>query len=95
MKALLSLFLITVAFVMRPTHGSCTDPYYVNGTTPSGTYQCRKSYSLQDDCTKGEFGCLERVDPTEDWYLSKIYCTNGMIAVQDGHKVWCARRPAI
>ncbi len=92
MKPLITLFLLTVAFVMRPSRGSCADPYYVNGATPNGVYQCRTKYPYPDDCTKG--GCVQR-EFDDSWYESRIYCTNGLVPVQDGHSVWCARRPAI
>lgn len=87
----LALPLLIVALVTGPRRAKCPPDFYVNGAR-DGVYQCRRAYSMPDDCTKMPRGCVERPDPRQVSYTGYIYCTNGMITVQDGSSVWCEWR---
>lgn len=89
---LITIGLFLSSIVTQPTMARCGEDFYVNGAR-DGIYECRRNYNLPDDCTKKSRGCVERPDPNQFSYRGRLYCTGGMITVQDGRKVWCARPP--
>lgn len=91
-RVALTVIAMLIAFITRPTRARCAfKGWYVNGAR-DGVYECRSPYPYPDDCTRGSAGCIERPDPNEMSYQGRVYCTNGMLTVQDGRSVWCARQ---
>ncbi len=87
---MLSLVVIVVCAVMRPTHASCPGGWWLDrGVNPDGHYECAPAVVGPDwTGTSDDPGWIppERV-------RGRVYCTGGAraISLNDGRTVGCQR----